>query len=173
MSVAYAAIFAGPAEIMEPAAGRELQRPRSTTDAEQEPRTILLRNRGGRPLRLQATLLAEGGNRQPGVTHWHEMALYRTDAGQIAVALRLLSSLPGECGVHRARVFGDIDAACGWLEQFDVAADLDAGFDVADQRLSGPGLAVEAASLRGRAERLDRAYRGLVGEILFHLEQDS
>ena len=174
MSVAYATIFAGPTEIVEPSGtGRELQRQRSTAGLDQELRHILLRNIGGKPLRLQATLLAEGGNRQAGVTHWHEIALYRTDAGQIALALRLMSAAPGDTGVHRARVFGDIDAACDWLEQFDGAADLDAGFDVADQNLSGPTLAVKAASLRGRADRLDRAYRGLVGEILFHLESEA
>jgi hypothetical protein len=39
--------------------------------------------------------------------------------------------------------------------------------------LSTASLAVKAASLRERAERLDRAYRGLVGEILFRLEADA
>jgi hypothetical protein len=31
---------------------------------------------------------------------------------------------------------------------------------------------LKAASLRERAERLDRGYRGLVGEILYRLELD-
>jgi hypothetical protein len=175
MSAAFTAASAGRTDVLELAApaGEVLpHRGWMSTHAETS-HQILLRNLGGKPLRLSAALLAEGSNRQQGGTHWHEIALYRTDEGQIAVALRLRVALPADLGVHRARLFANIDTACDWLEQFDGSADLDAGFDVADRSLSTASLAVKAASLRERAERLDRAYRGLVGEILFRLEADA
>ncbi len=133
----------------------------------------LLRNLGGRPMRLRAELLAEGSNRELGAPLWHEVALYRTDSGQIAVALRLLRADSVDLGVHRARLFDTLDAAASWLESFDTSADLAADFDVADRGLSAASVTLKAAALRERAEALDRAYRGLVGEILFRLETDS
>ncbi len=134
--------------------------------------SVLLRNVGGKPLRLHGELLAEGSTRMPEAACWHEIALYRTGSGQIAVALRFLRPGGAETGVHRARVFEDMDSAASWLEGFDPAVDLSADFDVSDPRLSAACVAVKAAALRDRAERLDRAYRGLIGEVLFRLESE-
>jgi hypothetical protein len=134
--------------------------------------SLLLRNVGGKPLRLRAELLAEGSNRAPEAACWHEVAVYRTDVGQTAVALRFMRPGGAENGVHRARVFEDMDAAATWLEGFDPAADLSADFDVSDTRISTARIALKAAALRDRAERLDRAYRGLIGEVLFRLESE-
>lgn len=133
--------------------------------------TVLLRNVGGKPLRVRAELLAEGRSRDGDQAMWHEVAIYRTDVGQIAVALRFMRR-GADVGIHRARLFDGLDAAATWLEQFDPSADLSADFDVSDNRLSAASVALKAASLRERAERLDRAYRGLVGEILFLLESE-
>ena len=159
-------------DVLGPLRPRVLQLPGSSSYTD-DGRQILLRNFGGKPLKLRAELLAEGGSRTEGATHWHEIAFYRTDAGQIAVALRLLRTVAGDLGVHRARVFPDMDAASTWLEQFDCSADLGADFDVADCRLSTASITLQAAALRERTDRLERAYRGLVGEILFRLEADS
>jgi hypothetical protein len=131
-----------------------------------------LRNSGGKPLRLHAELLAEGSSRQPGSSLWHETAIYRAQDGKFAVALRFLSATGGEAGVHRARQFDTEDEAATWLEAFDPACDLDADFDVSDPRLSVALVALKAAALRDRAERLSRAYRVMVGELLFRLETE-
>lgn len=133
---------------------------------------VLLRNIGGKPLRFYGELLAEGSNRNEGASQWHELALYRTGVDQIAVALRLQRAGAEDIGVHRARLFADLDEAALWLEQFDCSKDLAADFDVADRSLSTISVSLKAASLRDRVERLDRAYRGLVGEILFRLATD-
>jgi len=133
---------------------------------------VLLRNLGGRPLRVRAELLAEGGNRELGAPAWHEVAIYRTDAGQVAVALRFLRRHAQDLGVHRAKLFDTLDAAASWLESFDTSADLAVEFDVADRSVSAACVALKAAALRERAEAIDRAYLGLIGEILFRLEAD-
>jgi hypothetical protein len=134
---------------------------------------VVLRNMGSKPLRLRAEMLAEGGNNMPGSECWHEIAIYGTETGQVAVALRLLRAAAGDIGVHRAQIFEDIDAAATWLEQFDTSADLAPDFDVADRRQSTATVVLKAASLRERAERLDRAYRGLLGELLYRLELNT
>ncbi len=133
---------------------------------------VLLRNLGGRPLRVRAELLAEGSNRELGAPAWHEVAIYRSDTGQIAIALRLLRRDALDLGVHRAKLFDTLDAASDWLETFDTSADLAVEFDVADRSVSAACMTLKAAALRERAEAINRAYLGLIGEILFRLEAD-
>ncbi len=138
-----------------------------------EDKWVVLRNSGGKPLRLQGELIAEGTSRASGGTAWHEIAIYRATDGGVAVAIRFLRSAGLENGVHRARSFADTDAASTWLESFEPAFDLSADFDVSDPRASAASVALKAASLRDRAERLDRDYRALVGEVLYRLETEA
>jgi hypothetical protein len=138
-----------------------------------DPSVVVLRNSGGKPLRVRAELLAEGSSRCAGASLWHEVALYRAADGAIAVAIRFLSSGSAESAVHRARLFDDIDSAVSWLEGFDPAFDLGADFDVADTRQSVAQVSLKAAALRDRAERLTRDYRGMIGEVLFRLETEG
>ena len=176
MSVAYSAAAAAFLEA-DGNQGAVLERPRllplpSLPPRGIDPGWVVLRNVGGKPLRLRAELLAEGSNRGPDSCAWHEVAIYRADGGAIAVALRFMRDGGAETGVHRARLFADMDAAATWLEEFDPAGDLSAEFDVADTRVTAAGMALKAASLRDRVERLDRAYRGLIGEVLYQLETE-
>jgi hypothetical protein len=133
---------------------------------------IVLRNSGGKPLRVQGILIAEGSSRGPHSTAWHEIAIYRVASGGVAVAIRFLGASGAACGVHRARLFDSTDEACGWLESFEPAFDLGADFDVSDARASSAAVSLKAAALRDRAERLEREYRALVGEVLFRLETE-
>jgi hypothetical protein len=133
---------------------------------------IVLRNSGGKPLRVQGILIAEGSSRGAQSTAWHEVAIYRVATGGVAVAIRFLGVSASACGVHRARLFDSTDAACAWLESFEPAFDLGADFDVSDARASSAAVSLKAAALRDRAERLEREYRALVGEVLFRLETE-
>lgn len=134
---------------------------------------IVFRNVGTKPLRLCVALLADGSNKLDGSIEWHEVSLYRAVSGQFAVALRFVRATSLESTIHRARVFETMDDAATWLETFDPIADLSADFDVSDIRLSAARVALKASALRERAERLDRAYRVLVGEVLYRLATDS
>ncbi len=134
--------------------------------------TLHLRNAGGKPLRVRAELLAEGSSRDGTAPWWHEIALYRTEDGEMAVALRLSRAGCG-IGIHRARLFPSLDDAASWLEAFDPAIDLAADFDVSDATLSAAAVTVKAAGLRERAARLERGFRTLVGELLFQIMVDS
>jgi hypothetical protein len=133
----------------------------------------VLRNNGGKPLQFHGVMIAEGSSRGQGALAWHEVAIYRTESGSLAVAIRFMRAGSGECGVHRARIFERQDGALSWLEDFDPACDLSADFDVSDRRSSAATVALKAAFLRDRAERLERDYRALVGEMLFRLETES
>ena len=174
MSVAYSKVAARPAEtesVSRPAEAQVVPLAWPLLAGADAP-PLVLRNSGGKPLRQHAELLAEGSSRLAGATRWHETAIYRSTQGKFAVALRFLSATEGEAGVHRARLFDTEDDAASWLEAFDPACDLDADFDVSDQRISIALVALKAAALRDRAERLSRAYRVMIGELLFRLETE-
>ncbi len=136
-------------------------------------RTVLLRNSGARPLRVRGELLAEGSSMVAGLPCWHEISLYQCDDGQVAIAQRTRQSHAPEGGTYRAVLRADMDAACAWLEGFDATADLDAGFDVADMSVSTTAIAVKAAALRDRVERVTREYRCLIGEVLYRLAAEG
>jgi len=134
---------------------------------------IVLRQSGGKPLKIKAELLAEGSSRTVTSLGWHEIAIYRTEEDGIVVAIRSLRNGGAESCVHRARSFPDTDQAATWLEEFDPSFDLSADFDVADPRASAASVSLKAATLRDRTERLKRDYRCLVGEVLFRLETET
>lgn len=138
---------------------------------EAPPARVTLRA-GGKPLRFQGEMLAEGSSRREHATAWHEVAVYRCEDGGFAAALRLRGQAGILTDTDRAQRFPDLDTLAGWLEHFDPAGDLKAGFDVADPDMSGAELAVKAASLRDRSDDLRRAYRALIGELLFRLETE-
>ncbi len=132
----------------------------------------LLRNSGGKPVRVHGDLIAEGSSRTVASTSWHEVAFYRMAGGATAVAIRFMRG-GSACAVHRARLCTTNDEAATWLEEFDPSCDISADFDVSDRRMSAASVALKAASLRDRTERLDREYRALVSEVLFRLETEA
>jgi hypothetical protein len=137
-----------------------------------DPNSVALRNSGGKPVRVAGELIAEGSSRSGNGASWHELAIYRAPSGKFAVAIKFLRDHGAGCGVHRARLFDDIESASSWLEEFDPSFDISADFDVSDRSISAATMALKAAWLRDCADRLQREYRSLVGELLFRIETE-
>jgi hypothetical protein len=131
--------------------------------------SIALQVSGGKPLRLRGTLLAEGNSWAPGTVAWQEVTLFRTDGGEIALAVRTLRKARGETDIHHAELFPTLGDALSWLEEFDPAQDLSVDLDASDRALSAVEIALRAAALRGRADEVARQWRALLGEMLFRL----
>jgi hypothetical protein len=137
-----------------------------------EPGVVALRVSGGKPLRIRGTLLAEGHSWATGTIAWHEVALWRREGGEVAVAIRTLRKAANEADVHRAELFPNLPEALTWLEGFDPTADLSPDFDPNDRGLSALEVTLRAAALRGRAEEVARQWRALLGEMLFRLDSE-
>jgi hypothetical protein len=135
-----------------------------------EPQPVTLQVSGARPLRLRADLLAEGNSWCLGTEAWHEVALYRRDGGEFAVAIRTFHKSADATDVHRAELFPTLDEALGFLEAFDPTCDLRVALDCADRRVSGVEIALRAAKLRQRADEVTRHWRALIGEMLLRLD---
>ncbi|MBK1660064.1 hypothetical protein [Paracraurococcus ruber] len=130
---------------------------------------VTLRISGGKPLQMRAALLAAGSGWSPRLAAWHEVAVYRRDGGDVAVAVTALQKAPGDAASHRAELFPTLDDAAQWLEEIDPLADLPVDLDPSDPRLSGAELALRAAALRLRADAVGRAWRALIGDLLYRL----
>jgi hypothetical protein len=63
-----------------------------------------------------------------------------------------------------------LDAALGWLQAFDPTADLGADIDASDRRVSTTDIALRAAALRQRADRIELQYRSMIGELLYRMD---
>jgi hypothetical protein len=131
---------------------------------------VTLRLSGGKPMRIRAELLAEASSRSAGAPAWHELALYRRDGGDYAIGLKTCRGPAGDSDVFHARIFPDLEAALDWLQDFDPTADLGADLDASDRRISTTDIALRAASLRQRADRVGLQYRSMIGELLYRLD---
>ena len=132
---------------------------------------VTLRVAGSRPLRLRAHLLAEASSWTSGAPAWHEVALYQRDEGDIVVALRTCTQPDGDGDVCHARQFVSLADAARWLAGVNPTADLLTDLDASDRRLSGVEIALRAAALRQRADRIERQYSAMIGELLFRLDE--
>jgi hypothetical protein len=146
--------------------------PYSGGGARESQAAVMLRSAGGKPLRVSGALLAEGSSRWPGAPLWHEIQVYECDSGGYALGLRLRDASGRESGADRAKVFASLDDVAVWLEGFDPAGDLHAGFDVSDPAANGAEIALKAAALRDRTEQLRHAFRALVGELLYRMDTE-
>lgn len=137
--------------------------------------TVTLRVSGGKPMHLRAELLAEGTSWTVGAPAWHEVALYQRGSGDCAMSLKVCrgpggDAPGGDSDLFYARIFPALDEALGWLQDFDPTADLGADIDASDRRISTTDIALRAAALRQRTDRVRLQYRALIGELLYRLD---
>ena len=130
---------------------------------------VTLRLSGGKPMHMRAELLARCSSWSAGAQAWHELALYHRDSADFAIGLKTCLGPMGGSDVFHARLFPDLDAALGWVQGFDLTADLDADIASSDQRISTTDIALRAATLRQQADRLQQQYRSMVAELLYRL----
>ncbi len=136
------------------------------------PAPMVLRVSGGKPLRMEAVLLVEGEEVAAAAGGSRALRIYRRAGGDIVVALRTPDAGCGvDAAVDRVEVFPDLEEAARWLEGFDPTADLATELDASDRGLTAVELALRAAALRIRSDAAARRYRGLVGDVLYRLEQ--
>jgi hypothetical protein len=131
---------------------------------------VTLRKSQARPLRVQASLLAEATSWCEGIPAWQELVLLQEPAGGFAVGIKTCRSASGEADIYHAERFTDLAQALSWLQDFDPVSDLSVDFDVLDRRLSTVELALRAARLRQRADWVRQQYQCTIGELFFRLD---
>jgi hypothetical protein len=131
---------------------------------------VTLRHSGGKPMRMQAELLAEASSWSADAPAWHELALYRRDGGDYAVGMKTCRGPAGDSDVFHARTFPDLEGALVWLQDFDPTGDLGVDIDASDRRISATDIALRAAALRQRTDRVSLQYRAMIGELLYRID---
>jgi len=152
------------------ASGAVVPAPDTVAEDIAPPTRITLRVSGGKPLKMRAQLMAEGSSWSPGTPAWHEVAVYRRELGEYAVAVKTFKKSVGEKDVFRAEVFPNIDEVMAWIEGFDPTADMTIDLDASDRSIRSADIALRAAALRLRSDEITRQFQALVGELLFRLD---
>ncbi len=134
------------------------------------PTSVVLQMSGGKPLRLTGDLIAECSSWTKNAPCWHDLSVYQRDGGDIVVGLRCCRGHSGEQDIFQARSFLSIETAMTWLLDYDPTADLAVEIDVSDRRISAAEIALRAAVLRQRTDRLQMQYHSMIGELLYQLD---
>lgn len=134
---------------------------------------VTLRHSGGKPLQMRGSLIAEASSYSNGCYAWQELLFYQRESGDFAVGLKSCRAHGGDSDVFHARVFPDLDSALTWLQNFDPTSDLSIDLDASDRRISTTDIALRAATLRQRADRVALQFRAMIGELLFRLETNG
>ena len=148
----------------------EIDQDRSLTTVQSVPVPVVLQLTGGKPLRISGELVAECSSWTASASSWHDLQIFVRDTGEFVVALRSCRGDAGESDVFHARAFASRDEAMLWLQEFDPTADMVADLDPSDRRISAPEIALRAAALRQRMDRLQMQYRSMIGELLYRLD---
>jgi len=131
---------------------------------------VTLRISGGKPIHMQAELLAECSSWSAGAPAWHELVVYRRQTADFAVGIKTCRTSSGGGDVFHARIFPDLELALAWLQAFNPTADLDADIDSSDRRISTTDIALRAATLRQHTDRVEQQYRVMIGELLYRMD---
>jgi hypothetical protein len=124
---------------------------------------------GGKPIRFRGSLLVEASSWTTEAPVWHEIVLYERDTMDYIAGIKTCRS-PASNDVFHATAFGELESVLTWIEEFDPMADLVADLDASDRRISTTDIALRAAALRQRADRVVLQYRTMVGEILYRID---
>jgi len=135
--------------------------------------TVTLRVSGSRPIRMCGELLAECSSWSPGAPAWHELVVYRRQTEDFAAGIKTCHGSRDGAEVFHARIFPDLNAALGWLQAFNPTADLGADIDSSDRRISTTDIALRAATLRQRTDRVEQQYRVMIGELLYRMDVEE
>jgi hypothetical protein len=133
---------------------------------------LRLRRDGQPPLCFRGAEIGRHDGHAPQAGLWHDLALYRADAGGYVVSI--VARMPtGAARCHAARA-DTLEAALTLLETHDPGGDLCPGLsapalDCCDPALSPASLIVRAAALRCALDDVGRRYRIGVGRFLMTL----
>lgn len=129
-----------------------------------------LRRLGARPLSFRGSELAMAMSFSPEIAYWYEINLYRTDARDFVLAVKLFYQSSDERDICQAWQVASIDEAFEILAGYDAGADVRAGRSIEEVGASPAELAAMAFDLRARVEGARRHFGSLLGELLHDLD---
>lgn len=132
-----------------------------------------LRRLGARPLSFRGTELAMAMSFSPEIPYWYEINLYRTEAKDFVLGIKLYFQSSDERDVSQGWQVKSIDEAFDLLVGYDAGGDVRPGMSFEDVGASPADLAAAAFDIRARVEAARRHFESLVGELLHDLDSGS
>jgi hypothetical protein len=129
-----------------------------------------LRQTGRRMVSFEGWQIVEATGGQLSSPVWHELNLYQTVDEKVVVELKTRFQLPEDHDRACVRTFHDLEAAAGWLIQYEAAGDvpLPVTLTIADRSLAWVALA--SVHLRQLMEKVDLDYKSLLSEVFLALD---
>lgn len=124
----------------------------------------------GKPMNMRAERLAQCTSWSTGALAWHELALYRRDTANFAIALRTCRGPMGSSDVFHARIFKTLEAALAWLQAFSPVADLGAAIEAPEGTVNLGGNAIRATDPHQNAEQVEQRYRVMINELVGRMD---
>lgn len=124
---------------------------------------------GSRPLVFKGVELAMAMSFTPGLPYWYEINIYRTDAQDFVVAIRLFYQAADEDDRVKAWVFPTLDEAMDHIQTYDAGLDIHVPDMVLDKMVPAEMTAL-ALSMKSEVTAIRHHYAGLVGELFMEIE---
>ena len=125
---------------------------------------------GARPLVFHGSELAMAMSFTPQIPYWYEVNIYRTDAQEFVLAVRLFFQSETEQDTVRAWTFGSLDAVMEAIENYDAGHDIRLNFEGFDEDMPPVEMAARALDLSARVEAARLHFAGLVGELFDEID---
>ena len=133
------------------------------------PDAIRLKRVGARPLAFEGEELCMAMSFIPGMPMWFEINVWRTASGGFVTAVKQFHRDADRVDTCRAWEASSFEEVMSGLERFDPAQDMEMDPEPG-RHASAAELSAAALAMRARIAEARRQYDGLVGEILFELE---
>ncbi|MGF1444962.1 MAG: hypothetical protein ACFBRM_02045 [Pikeienuella sp.] len=128
---------------------------------------------GAKPLNFEGIELCMAMSYVPGAPYWYEINLYRTTEQRFVAAVRIFFRSEDERDRARAWEVETFDAALDKLEAYDASEDIRVQMFADETQASPAELAAHGFSLMAKAQAAQHQYGGLLGEILYELENSA
>lgn len=131
-----------------------------------------LRRTGLRPYAFTGTTVATICGVTPALPFWYELNVHRTANDTYVSDIRLFNNGADAADIFRVEEHGSLEALCLYFESYDTSGDLGLAGET-DVPTSNAELALYAARIQLRINRIGDHYRGLVGELLNAVQTEA
>ncbi|MEM9425097.1 MAG: hypothetical protein AAGA06_00190 [Pseudomonadota bacterium] len=135
-----------------------------------QPQTYRIARVGARPLKFSGSELAMAMSFTPEIPFWYEINIYRTTEGDFVTAVRLFHQSEDRRDTAEAWRMATLEDALSALEHYDAGKDVDFALIEPGDCLCASELGARALDLQARIMAQRKHYGGLVGEVLYELD---
>ena len=130
-----------------------------------EPGLHILRRTGRKAVKFRGWQMVEAVGAGDTARMWYDLALYRSESGQIIVELVARRRRMLEQDLFRVEIFDTLAAASAWLEAYPCASDVPVPPALADDAAPMAQAVLQGLQLRQRVARITDDFQSLLSDV--------